>query len=274
LCHNRNDKLFGHNHYLSISLLNTLFCFNQLFYCSKANYLSFIFVIIGYGNRPRTTEGKLATIAYAIVGIPLMLLFLTNMGNILAKAFKCLYGYCCNCSNDDSKSHHHNLHAHHHLHDHYHVHHIALNDVSPSGHLVHCNSTSDPYRTTKCYSACNSNAQREQYSVGGLEAETKICTDIADHHSCSGGTLNRAHSHSHHSILRGTNTDTSDIINSNTIPGQQTSTEEQNVSVILCILLIVFYVLFGASLFYAWEGWTILDGSYFCFVTLRFDRNS
>lgn len=232
-------------------------------------------MITGYGNRPRTTEGKLATIVYAIVGIPLMLLFLTNIGNILAKAFKCLYGYCCNCSNGDSSSHQ-NLHSHHHLHDHYHVHHIALNDVSPSGHLIHCNSTGDPYRTTKCYSACNSNAQREQYSVGGLEAETKICTDMADHHSCGGGTLNRAHSHSHHSILRGGSTDTSGIINSNTIPDQQTPNEEQNVSVpiILCIVLIVGYVFFGASLFYAWEGWTILDGSYISFCLLRYNINT
>ena len=216
----------------------------------------------------------MATIVYAIIGIPLMLLFLTNVGHMLAKGFKCLYGYCCNCSNSDTSNEHENLHSHHHMHDHYHVHHIALNEVSPTGHLTHCNSTGDPYRTIKCYSACNSNSNTGQYGVGGLEAETKLCTDIGDHHSCA-GTLNRAHSHSHHSILRGATADTSDLMNANNITAQ-TSNEGQNVSVpiILCVLLIIGYVLLGASIFYSWEGSTILDGSYIAFCLLRSDIQS
>ena len=36
-----------------------------------------------------------------------------------------------------------------------------------------------------------------------------------------------------------------------------------------CFLLIVLYMLCGALMFYIWEGWSILDGAYFCFVTLR-----
>ncbi len=35
--------------------------------------------------------GKTVTIGYAIIGIPLMLLFLTNIGDVLAKTFKFLY---------------------------------------------------------------------------------------------------------------------------------------------------------------------------------------
>lgn len=224
---------------------------------------------LGYGNRPRTSEGKLATIIYAIVGIPLMLFFLVNIGHLLAKKFMSIYNYCCNCSNSDASNEHENLHAHHHMHDHYHVHHIALNEISPPGHMVHCNSNADPYRTPKCYSACNSNSNRDQYGIGTMEAETKLCTDI-DHHSCA-GTLNRAHSHSHPSILRGTTS--SDLINANHVSAHNPSEDQKaTVPLVMCVLLIICYILLGASVLNAWEGCAILDGSYIAFCLLRSDN--
>lgn len=55
-------------------------------------------VLPGYGNvTPRTLLGKLATILYAIVGMPLFLLYLSNIGDILAKSFKWIYAKCCLC---------------------------------------------------------------------------------------------------------------------------------------------------------------------------------
>lgn len=58
---------------------------------------------IGYGNIcPRTNDGKLLTICYAIFGIPLMLLYLTNIGDILAKSFRYVYGGLCSCPGEES----------------------------------------------------------------------------------------------------------------------------------------------------------------------------
>ena len=55
-----------------------------------------LFVIAGYGNlTPKTDLGKLATIIYALVGIPLMLLYMTNIGHILGTTFKYLYTKFC-----------------------------------------------------------------------------------------------------------------------------------------------------------------------------------
>ncbi|VEN62405.1 unnamed protein product [Callosobruchus maculatus] len=57
------------------------------------------YVPLGYGSvSPRTTWGKLVTILYALVGIPLMLLYLSATGDVLARSFRRLYGKMCGSS--------------------------------------------------------------------------------------------------------------------------------------------------------------------------------
>ncbi|XP_071516667.1 TWiK family of potassium channels protein 18-like [Panulirus ornatus] len=57
-----------------------------------------VYTTIGYGNMaPRTDWGKITTILYAIVGMPLMLLYMSNVGGILAQVFKFLYFKACRC---------------------------------------------------------------------------------------------------------------------------------------------------------------------------------
>ena len=49
---------------------------------------------LGYGNiTPRTFYGKVFTIIYAIFGIPLLLLFLANVGESMASALTLVYRY-------------------------------------------------------------------------------------------------------------------------------------------------------------------------------------
>ncbi|KAF4518696.1 hypothetical protein B566_EDAN013715 [Ephemera danica] len=55
-------------------------------------------IFMGYGNvAPKSEWGKVATIFYAIIGMPLFLLYLSNIGDILAKSFKWTYAKCCLC---------------------------------------------------------------------------------------------------------------------------------------------------------------------------------
>nr|CAD7194658.1 unnamed protein product [Timema douglasi] len=57
-----------------------------------------VLLFVGYGNvTPRTEWGKLATILYAIIGMPLFLLYLSNIGDVLAKSFKWTYAKCFLC---------------------------------------------------------------------------------------------------------------------------------------------------------------------------------
>ena len=59
------------------------------------------FLCSGYGHiAPKTLEGRIATILYAIVGVPLTLLTITNLGGFMASVFRFLYkniccGLCC-----------------------------------------------------------------------------------------------------------------------------------------------------------------------------------
>ena len=53
-------------------------------------------IVAGYGNlTPKTDLGKLATILYAVLGIPLMFLYMRNMGNVLGDSFKYVYAKMC-----------------------------------------------------------------------------------------------------------------------------------------------------------------------------------
>jgi len=52
--------------------------------------------VAGYGHiAPKTKWGQTVTILYAIFGIPLTLFTITNLGSIMATAFRFIYKYIC-----------------------------------------------------------------------------------------------------------------------------------------------------------------------------------
>ncbi|XP_076028793.1 two pore potassium channel protein sup-9-like [Oratosquilla oratoria] len=63
-----------------------------------------VITTIGYGHISPTTDiGKVATIIYTIFGMPVFLLYMANMGDILAKSLKWSYSKICMCKKKESK---------------------------------------------------------------------------------------------------------------------------------------------------------------------------
>jgi len=53
-------------------------------------------MMIGYGHiAPKTTLGRIITIGYALLGIPLTFLYLSNIGNFMANCFRIFYKRVC-----------------------------------------------------------------------------------------------------------------------------------------------------------------------------------
>lgn len=58
-----------------------------------------VFTMIGFGHLvPRTEWGKIATMLYAVFGIPVYVLYFMNMGQVLASCFKWLYCKLVRCA--------------------------------------------------------------------------------------------------------------------------------------------------------------------------------
>ncbi|XP_042875422.1 potassium channel subfamily K member 18-like [Penaeus japonicus] len=57
-----------------------------------------VITTIGYGSvAPQTVMGRIVTIVYALLGIPLMLLYLSSVGDLLSRALKWLWWRMCRC---------------------------------------------------------------------------------------------------------------------------------------------------------------------------------
>ncbi|XP_065351677.1 TWiK family of potassium channels protein 7-like [Cloeon dipterum] len=74
-------------------------------FSSSFLYSLTLITTIGYGGvTPKTTWGRIVTIVYALVGIPLMLVYLSTVGDLLARNFRRLYGKLCSCSSGGSSA--------------------------------------------------------------------------------------------------------------------------------------------------------------------------
>ncbi|BES95723.1 Ion channel [Nesidiocoris tenuis] len=78
---------------------------HQWSFAGSLLYSLTIITTIGCGRLgPRTVEGKLATMVYALIGVPLMLACLTHLGGQLAELIHSFYFHICSCPHKRSPS--------------------------------------------------------------------------------------------------------------------------------------------------------------------------
>ncbi|XP_060596751.1 TWiK family of potassium channels protein 7-like [Ruditapes philippinarum] len=199
-----------------------------------------ILTTIGYGHiAPKTIWGRILCMSYAMMGIPIMLIMLANIGDVLADIFRYVYAkiICCGCLKRKKKK------------------------KPPQQEKSSSNNTGPPWRPPNAM-------VREPLTIGDTETKQRYhganplnikalgTADLKER-----GRLVRMGSSKEPLIVDDDSDDDDD---------EQEWDEISKVAVPLTISLgiIGLYIVFGAILFKYWEGWDMLQSSYFCFITL------
>ncbi|KAF7411575.1 hypothetical protein HZH66_000471 [Vespula vulgaris] len=206
---------------------------------------------IGYGNiTPRTVWGRLITIIYALAGIPLMLVYLSTVGDVLARSFRRLYGRMCIPRNCIKKQ-------------------QPPPPPPPVGGIMsksyrydnHIETKTGNYYSTSRDSSCDDLGTRGTNSAilldcgseGLLHATTSSTTALQDTMAGNGKR------HLQPCSLSPSSTSS---------PAYMMETYSVRIPISLCLVIMLLYICGGAVMFNRLEGWSLLEGGYFCFTSL------
>lgn len=224
-------------------------------------YAVTVITTIGYGHIvPRTDLGRAITVVYALFGIPLVLLHLTNLGGFLANCVRFVYLNICLrlWKNRRNRK--------------------VTERVPKLSTKSQCSATSDPesIRTTGRQDCILDHLTSRSPVVGSLLPGTN--TPCASHQGDQAQLAEyekRIHSRTArqsvsfdktaHQILHSITTSQSILSKTST---NQRSPREARVPIWFTLLVFAIYVIVGAIIFANWEDWTFLQSAYFIFITL------
>lgn len=243
-------------------------------------YSIIIMTTIGYGDiAPKTVGGRMVTILYAIIGIPLMLVFMNNIGNVLASSFKFLYWkICCQYCFDGRRR-----------------------RSKKSRRKNRTTGQSPPVADGDVIRISREDAK--QASKVPI-IPNKYVDDDPDNNQRAGSRKTKAKSkeikrlstrrfkgrekqlQSQQLKLISSTTSTTTTVqlqqptstiqslsfqyeNSDDISSDESEDEDDgNIPILVCLIIVVCYICLGALLFKEFEDWQFGDSAYFCFITL------
>ncbi|XP_060534085.1 TWiK family of potassium channels protein 7 [Cylas formicarius] len=183
-----------------------------------------VLTTIGYGSiAPKTNLGKTVTMGYAMLGIPLTLLYLSSVGTILSRVARGVFSRalcCCLCSN--------------------------------CGYCCYDEKRmAEKERRMK-----RKRQQLELQQQLGLQEPFYVRS-------------NSSYSNSVHSPCRDSNGKEMDSL-SGTDNESKSSIHGWGIlaPILLCLVMMFIYICIGTFVLYKLENWSLLDGFYFCFMSL------
>ncbi|XP_057318527.1 uncharacterized protein LOC130663368 isoform X1 [Microplitis mediator] len=214
---------------------------------------------IGYGSvAPRTIWGRVITVVYALAGIPLMLVYLSTIGDVFARTFRRLYGRLCHRNNDCNKK-----------------------QPSSGGQFL-VPPPPMPGLIEKSYHRYDNHI--ETTKLGNFySSKDSSCDELGVRATGGAILLDRdglesnlyLHSASSANVLQDNNSEKrhlhpcSQMSLMPSAVGYGTDTIcVVRIPISLCLLMILLYVCAGTFMFHRLEGWTLLESSYFCFTSL------
>ncbi|XP_034827491.1 potassium channel subfamily K member 18 [Maniola hyperantus] len=214
----------------------------QWSFSSAFLYSLTVITTIGYGHlSPRTSWGKIMTVFYALLGMPLFLLYLSNVGELLASWFKCIYALVCLCRGCPG---------------------------FPRRRVVHFRTQ---YETSEAESIERPREWREDYTESDVTPDYRIPPHPPDPRRAYMRSISMPQPYSPRMRpeVRGwsapVHQDSPALSDFSYVTfDAQTIT----VPISVCVAIMVGYIMFGSMIFGLWEKWDKLDGAYFCFISL------
>ncbi len=214
------------------------------------------FFFAGYGHiAPSTVTGKVFTMFYAIIGMPLFLLYLSNIGDIMAKMFKWIYSRCCQCRQRRKRK---------------------ASSYPPPPPIRARNG--EFYGVSALATQLGPTGQRLRSDSFGAAIEEVIDEEEEEDEDEDEERRAIEQEHSGEIVVLddelpvevAIDDEEADVFSIEDMEEteRRESLSQITVPISLCLCVMVSYICGGAVLFGEWEGWSFLDGAYFCFITL------
>ncbi|XP_070505686.1 TWiK family of potassium channels protein 7-like [Chironomus tepperi] len=207
-------------------------------YASAFLYSLTLITTIGYGGMtPRSQWGRIAALIYAIFGIPIILLYLSTMGEGLSSAMRCIFKRLRATSSKSNSSSSSNTNS------------TSSSTTTPSS------STSNNIlgETTNNNKSKIIESEKRQYAGWNHSGSSIQQQHFHNPSSGNGGSYNNNYLSNSFSITSGSH---------------HKKQKQSVVPISICIMILICYVTSGAVLFHELQKWNVLDSIYFCFTAL------